>query len=130
MANILIVDDDPVVLRVVRLALEREGHEVTACANGALALEQLRDALPDALITDIEMPRMTGEELCKAIHETLPERTFPIFVATSLTALEHRRWSGSIPNLHFLEKPVSARKLISQLNACLRMPNAASAGHG
>lgn len=124
MARILIVDDDPIVLRVVRMALEREGHEVTACANGALALDRLRDELPDALVTDIEMPRMTGEELCKAIHATLPQREFPIFVATSLTALEHRRWSSSIPNLHFLEKPVSARKLIAQLNASLREPTA------
>ena len=122
MAKILIVDDDPIVLRVVRLALEREGHDVTACANGALALEQLESEFPDAMITDIEMPRMTGEELCKAIEERFPNRTFPIFVATSLTALEHRRWSSSIANLRFLEKPVSARRLISQLNDCLREP--------
>lgn len=120
MAKILIVDDDPIVLRVVRLALEREGHEVTACANGELALEQLQAEHPDALITDIEMPRMTGEELCKAIEEHSPDRTFPIFVATSLTALEHRRWSGSMSNLHFIEKPVSARRLIAELNDCLR----------
>ena len=101
---------------------------MTACANGELALEQLQAEHPDALITDIEMPRMTGEELCKAIVERYPERTFPIFVATSLTALEHRRWSGSIPNLRFVEKPVSARRLIAELNECLREFPAASGG--
>lgn len=130
MADILVVDDDPVVQRVVRLALEREGHRVTLRSNGALALEYLQTDTPDAMITDIEMPQMTGEELCKAVHESMPDRAFPIFVVTSLTALEHRCWSKSIPDLHFLEKPVSARKLISELTACLQSRNQVEPSHG
>ena len=124
MADILIVDDDPVVQRVVRLALEREGHSVTVRSNGALAFEYLQSETPDAMITDIEMPHMTGEELCKAVHETMPNRSFPIFVVTSLTALEHRCWSSAIPDLHFLEKPVSARKLLAELTARLQSTRA------
>ena len=120
MARILIVDDDPIVIRVVRLALEREGYDVDACTDGRQALEKVRESEPDAMITDIEMPQMTGEELCKEIHRLMPARQFPIFVVTSLTALEHRRWSGSIPKIRFLEKPISARKLISQLAICLQ----------
>lgn len=120
MADILVVDDDPIVQRVVRLALEREGHRVTLRSNGALAFEYLQTETPDAMITDIEMPRMTGEELCKAVHESMPERAFPIFVVTSLTALEHRCWSSAIPDLHFLEKPVSARKLLAKLTERLQ----------
>jgi len=63
------------------------------------------------LVTDIEMPRISGKELCLQIQETMPDRKFPIFVSTSLTALEHREWSGKISNLVFLEKPISIRKL-------------------
>lgn len=116
MARIIIVDDEPVVLRVMRLALERAGHVVEACANGHDALEAVCNAQPDALITDIEMPIMSGEELCQELHRLLPERRFPVFVATSLTAIEHRRWSNAIPNLHFLEKPISARRLVALLD--------------
>lgn len=119
MTRIVVVDDDPIVQRVMRLALEREGYDVNTCANGHEALEEVGNQPPDALITDIEMPQMTGEELCKEIHRLMPESTFPIFVVTSLTALEHRNWSSSIPNLHFMEKPVSARQLIAKLGACL-----------
>lgn len=126
MKRVLVVDDDPVVIRVMRLALEREGYSVDTCANGHDALEHVGNQTPDAVITDIEMPKMTGEELCKEIHKLLPDRAFPIFVVTSLTAIEHRRWSGSIPNLHFLEKPVSARRLISQLAACFAPARAAA----
>lgn len=122
MTRVLVVDDDPIVLRVIRLALEREGYEVSTCANGHEALEEVGNQPPDAMITDIEMPQMTGEELCKEIHRLMPDSTFPIFVVTSLTALEHRNWSSSIPNLHFMEKPVSARQLIAKLGACLAPP--------
>jgi hypothetical protein len=45
----------------------------------------------------------------------MPDRKFPIFISTSLTAMEHREWSSRIPNLVFLEKPISIRKLRSSI---------------
>jgi hypothetical protein len=45
----------------------------------------------------------------------MPNREFPIFISTSLTAMEHRQWSQKIPNLIFLEKPISIRKLRSSI---------------
>ncbi len=116
--RILIVDDEALVIRVLRLALERAGYEVETRRNGEEAYERVLEEAPDLLITDIEMPRMTGEELCKRIHERFPDRQFPIFVATSVTALEHRVWSDKIPNLRFLEKPVSASRLIEAISRC------------
>lgn len=126
MKRIHIVDDDPIVNRVVRLALQKEGYEVEVSTNGKEALKKVTHCTPDALITDIEMPQMTGEELCKEIHRLMPSRDFPIFVVTSLTAVEHRRWSNSIPDLNFLEKPISVRKLISRLAASFQLLNAAN----
>ena len=113
--RVLLVDDEAMVRRVLRLQLEKAGYAVDTAANGAEALERIRDARPDALITDIEMPKMSGEELCQALQAECPDRTFPIFVATSLTGLRHREWSQTIDNLHFLEKPLSARRLLSAL---------------
>ncbi len=115
MKRILLVDDEPMVLRVMRLALEREGYEVDVAIDGEDALAKITTSCPDVLVTDIEMPRMTGKELCSRIQETMPDRKFPIFVSTSLTALEHREWSRSISNLVFLEKPISIRKLRSAI---------------
>lgn len=117
MQKILIADDEPIVIRVIRLALTKEGYDIDTAPNGKAALEKIQASAPDALITDIQMPLMSGEELCKELHRSMPDRQFPIFVATSLTALEHRFWSKSIPNLTFLEKPISARKLVAELNA-------------
>lgn len=116
MKKILIADDEPHVLRVLKMSLEKEGYEVEVSANGMEALARIEQQAPDILITDIQMPQMTGEELCKHIEEYMPNRTFLIFVLTSRTEIEHREWSRSIHNLLFLEKPVSIRNLVEKLD--------------
>ena len=116
MTTILLVDDEPMILRVMRSALEKAGYQVDTATNGIDALSRIEDNHPDILVTDIEMPRMTGKELCLHIEKMIPERKFPIFVATSLTSTEHRVWSRKIPNLIFLEKPISIRKLRSAIS--------------
>ena len=117
MMNILIVDDEATVRRILTLGLEKAGFRVTAAENGEAALAALRASTPDVLITDIEMPRMSGRALCAAIQKEFPDRVFPIFVVTSLTEREHRDWAGAITNLHFLEKPVSIRRLLARLRS-------------
>ncbi|MEO1576480.1 MAG: response regulator [Pseudomonadota bacterium] len=122
MANgktILIVDDEAMVRRLLASTLKRAGFSVAQASNGVQAWEWLETQTPDALITDIDMPRMTGEELCVRICERDPERTYPIFVVTSKTAIEHRRWSRNMHNVSFIEKPMSMRKLVEQLKAAL-----------
>jgi CheY-like chemotaxis protein len=111
MMTILLVDDEPISLRVMRLSLENDGYQVTTAFDGQDALEKITANRPDILITDIDMPRMTGKDLCLHLQDTMPDRLFPIFVSTSLTALEHRDWSGRISNLFLLEKPISLRRL-------------------
>ena len=115
MSRIVIVDDEPHVLRVLKMSLEREGYTVDVCANGREALEKIQHESLDVLITDIHMPLMDGEELCRTIQHTMPQRGFPIVVLTSRTEIEHREWSREIDNLLFLEKPVSIRELTDLL---------------
>jgi DNA-binding response OmpR family regulator len=115
MKRILIVDDEPHVIRVMRMALERNGYRVDEAGNGEMALQRITENTPDVMITDIDMPRMNGEALCKEVQRTMPGRTFRIYVLTARAELEHRIWSSSIANLEFLEKPVSIRKLAAQL---------------
>jgi DNA-binding response OmpR family regulator len=122
MARILLVDDEATVRRIMQLGLSKAGHDVTTADNGESALDLVRRAEPDVLITDIEMPRMDGRKLCETLDAQLVERRFPIFLLTSLTDHEHRRWSGSVRDLHFIEKPVSLRMLLARIEACLADP--------
>ena len=115
----MVVDDHAPVLRVLRLGIEEAGYDVETASNGSECLLKLCEELPDFLITDIDMPRMSGKELCLAIEEQFPNRTFPIVVLTSRTELEHRNWTRDIDNLTFMEKPVSMRRLVATINRCL-----------
>lgn len=119
MTRVMIVDDHLPVLRVLRLGLEEAGYEVDAANNGSECLVKLCDRLPDFLVTDIDMPRMSGKELCLAIQKQFPDRTFPIVVLTSRTELEHRDWTRDIDNLGFMEKPVSVRRLVALIGRLL-----------
>ena len=117
MENILIAEDEPHVARLLRIALEKEGYSINAVHNGAQALEKINEKHPDVLITDINMPKMDGEQLCKHLAQHIPERKFPIIVLSSRTEVEHREWSQSMGNTTFLEKPVSIRKLIKYIQS-------------
>ncbi len=116
MNKIMLVDDEMHVLRILKVSLEKQGYQVETHNNGLDALEALARYKPDVLITDIQMPRMSGEELCYQIEEKFPDRDFLIFVLTSRTEMEHREWSARIDNLKFMEKPVSIRNLLNQLS--------------
>ncbi|MBT8083954.1 MAG: response regulator [Woeseia sp.] len=119
MKKILIVDDHPAVIRVLRLGIEQAGYVVDSARDGLECMEKLAEAHPDFVVTDIDMPRMSGRELCEAIEATYPDRGFPIVVLTSRSELEHRDWTGAIENLSFMEKPVSMRQLLSHIDHCL-----------
>ena len=116
MKRILIVDDEPHITLVLKLHLERAGYAVETANNGKAAFDAVARQAPDALITDIQMPLMSGRELCLAIEQALPDRAFPILVMTSRTDREEREWTAKIRLLEFLEKPVSMRSVVARLD--------------
>lgn len=118
MKHILIVDDEPNVRHVLKLYLERAGYAVATCSDGQEALAAIRNGAPDALVTDIKMPVMSGKDLCLALDERMPNRAFPIFIMTSMTDREHREWTAGVNRIEFLEKPLSMRVLVQKLAKC------------
>ena len=113
--HVLLAEDQAPTARIMRMALEKAGYDVTVTHNGRDALDKALESPPDVLITDIEMPIMTGQELCLALETQAPHRNFPIYVCTSVTDMVHREWTKQIENLFFLEKPVSIKKLTKAL---------------
>ena len=73
MADILIIDDEPGVLRVLRKILEAEGHSVTEAPDGEVALRHFEGKPADLVITDIFMPGMDGIELLVHVRKTFPD---------------------------------------------------------
>jgi CheY-like chemotaxis protein len=114
---ILLVDDEPHVIRVLRLMLEREGYEVASANDGNEALEKMRARRPDVMVSDIQMAGMDGRDLCRTTRARYPDEPFPIFVMTSMTASGERDWVRELANVDFLEKPLSPRQLVARLAA-------------
>jgi DNA-binding response OmpR family regulator len=113
--NILLVDDEPHVTRVLRLALEKAGYAVTTAHDGSQALACMATQVPDVLISDIQMDGMDGRTLCPLARSSYPDHDFLILVMTSMTALEERSWARALSNTEFLEKPLSPRQLVARL---------------
>ena len=116
MKRILIVDDEPQVIRVLKLGLRPRGYEVESLSDPREAMDKLKGFVPDVLITDIQMPGLTGRELCERIQAEMPQREFLILVMTSMAARENREWVSRLPNTEFLEKPLSPRNLAARLD--------------
>ena len=117
--SIQIVDDEPHVVRVLRLMLEREGYAVLTAYDGAEALARMAGARPDVMITDIQMAGMNGRELCRKVREHYPDEPFLILVMTSMTAAEERSWVRELDNVEFLEKPVTSDDLLKAIETAL-----------
>jgi DNA-binding NtrC family response regulator len=79
-ARILVVDDDDVARRALEKLLRAEGFATVAAADGEAALAEAKRALPDVVLTDLQMPGMDGVELCKHLHEI--DHDLPVIVVT------------------------------------------------
>ncbi len=116
MKKVLIVDDEPHIIRVLRLSLSRRGYTVDIARNGEEALKKLENCTYDVVITDIQMPRMNGLELCNAMHEQSPENKPLTLLLTSRPELEYRDSAKGLKKTEFLEKPLSLRWLTKRLD--------------
>src|SRR5688572_19917030 len=81
MASILLVDDDPALLDVLSLAFTDAGHEVSTARDGLAAWHAALARMPDAIVSDVNMPRLDGFALCKKLREA--NHQVPIILLTS-----------------------------------------------
>src|ERR1035437_8459965 len=124
--NILIVDDDPTSLKLLRTQLESEGQAVFEAYDGVDALALLEHQRVDAVISDILMPRMDGYRLCHEIRKSDRLHDLPIILCTSsYTSPGDEKLALDVGANTFLKKPVSIETLVAALHEVITMPHAA-----
>ena len=111
--TVLVVDDSITVRRVTQRFLSRNGYNVMLAKDGLDALEQLQAALPDVVLTDIEMPRMDGFDLTRNIRADERTRHLPVIMITSRIADKHRNYAEELGVDHYLGKPYSEDELLA-----------------
>ena len=117
--RILVVDDEAHILQVLQLKLRKSGYDVLTAVDGEEAFETARAELPDLVITDFQMPYMTGLELCRALREYEPTSQIPVLMLTARGfALDDDDLAiGNIRDV--LSKPFSPRAIVQQVEAIL-----------
>ena len=121
--KILIADDEPDILEILKYNLSNEGYEVVTAKDGDEAIEKARRTQPDLIVLDVMMPKKTGVEVCQVLRaQAAFKETLIIF----LTAVNDE--GAQIKGLEtgaddYISKPVSPRVLLSRINALFRRVN-------
>ena len=116
---VMIVDDSLTVRKVTSRLLQREGFDVVTAKDGVDALQVLEDQTPDAILLDIEMPRMDGFEFTKAMKAEPKNAHIPIIMITSRTAEKHRNRAAELGVDLYLGKPYQEEELLRNLRDML-----------
>jgi DNA-binding response OmpR family regulator len=115
--KILVVDDEPRMIKFIRLNLEHDGFEVYEATSGPQALEKMRDRLPDLILLDVMMPDLDGFETLRLVREI---SIVPVIMLTAKGEEDDRVRGLELGADDYVTKPFSPRELVSRVRAVLR----------
>lgn len=122
--RILVVDDEPRMRRFVRMNLDLEGYDVLEAENGLVALDKIREQMPDLVLLDVAMPVLDGFETLQQIRQV---SAVPVIMLTVKGDEEDRVRGLDYGADDYVTKPFSPRELLSRIRAVLRRVEPAKA---
>ncbi len=120
MPTVLIADDSPTLRRIVSSVLEKDGYTVVVAEDGVEAVQGVFRSQPDAVILDVQMPRLSGYVAARLLKDDWQTAEIPIVILTSLDAKSDRYWGKQTGADRFLTKDFEAPELIEAVQAVLR----------
>jgi len=118
--KILLVDDEPDLLELLRYNLIRDGYTVFTAANGELALNVAAEVRPHLVVLDVRMPVLDGIETCKRLRDNRDTTDLPVIMLTALSQeIDEVKGLGAGAD-DYIAKPVSYRKLEARIKSLLR----------
>jgi len=114
--RILVVDDEAPIRRVLELKLKNGGYEVLLAEDGEAGLRIIENEKPDAVVSDINMPRMDGKQLCEAANHLKLERTFLTIIMTARILPDEEQWISAMQDTVFMEKPFSPSSILERID--------------
>jgi two-component system alkaline phosphatase synthesis response regulator PhoP len=117
--KILIVDDNPNVLKLLNISLSKAGYQIVEAENGEVAFQVANKERPDLIISDIMMPQMDGIELCWMIRENSEVPLVPFIFLTSFddSEMEIRGFRAGADE--YLNKPIDRKELLERVEELL-----------
>jgi two-component system KDP operon response regulator KdpE len=118
MTRVLVVDDEPHLVRALALNLTSRGFDVTTASTAALALAQVRREAPDLLVLDLGLPDRDGLDVIRELHEN--GSTTPIVVLSARTTSQDKVTALDLGAVDYVTKPFDMNELIARLRAVIR----------
>lgn len=116
--HILVVDDEPNIVQLARLYLERDGYAITSVGNGQMALDAVRTDQPDLVILDVMLPKVDGFEVCRQLRAE--DNPVPIIMVTARDDDIDKILGLELGADDYLTKPFNPRELVARVRAVLR----------
>jgi DNA-binding response OmpR family regulator len=110
--KVLIIDDEPHIRRVIELKLKQRGYQVLQAKDGEEGLQLIRTQRPDAVITDIMMPKLDGKALCEQTNPLKKQHPFLTLIVTCRISPGEHHWISKMQDTLFMEKPFSPSRLL------------------
>jgi two-component system, cell cycle sensor histidine kinase and response regulator CckA len=126
--HILVVEDNPITRKMIRIALESGGHAVVEAGTGAAALEAVAAESPDLVILDYVLPDMDGLQILEAIRQGPRGAATPVLMLTGMVSLLERLRERAGAFTTFLPKPVEPSRLLAVADTLLTGPTPAASG--
>lgn len=119
---VLVVDDEPLLCRMVSAMLIRAGYETVTATNGRDALQRVAQREPDIITLDVMMPDMSGIEVARNLRANAQTAGIPIIFVTALdrsVSMDLRRFTEE-PGVYHVDKPFSREQLLMQVSIALQ----------
>ena len=118
-ARVLLVDDDPDLINMIRLLLERAGYHLQVATTGVEALSLVEASPPDLILLDVMMPFMSGIDVCRRLRGQAETRHLPIIILSSLDKIEDKLEGFEAGADDYIAKPIHPRELLARIKALL-----------
>ncbi len=119
MAKILVVDDSPTEVHLLKAALQKGGHAVITATNGVEAIETARTEKPDVILMDVVMPGINGFQATRQITQNPETKHIPVIVVSNKSQQTDRVWGLRQGAVEYLAKPVKEQVLLESIRNVL-----------
>ncbi len=117
--RILLVDDEPSIVKMVSKRLETEGFEVTVAMDGQEGLEKVKALGPDLVVLDLMLPKLDGYKVCRLLKFDDRTRSIPILIFTARSQVENATLATECGADAYLTKPFTAPVLLAKIRELL-----------
>ena len=119
MARILIVDDSPTEMHVLKSMLEKNGHEIITASNGEEGVETAKAEKPDLVLMDVVMPGLNGFQATRQLTKNADTADIPVIICTTKDQETDRVWGMRQGAKDYITKPVQEADLLGKVQAAL-----------